>query len=249
MGLNMLWLLVAALFLPLFPLSMVFNAVLGRLRTPWVRAAVLLLWPQIGIAALYWSGVTVPTAFLPWALGSAALYGLRLLTVLDLGTYAGFLASSALALTWGLAGIADPVGLALFAFWFSLPAALLVLLTGPLVRRFGAAYASICPGLGRSMPRLSAGLVLAVLAAIGTAPFPAFFALWTLARTLDLAGAVSVLVLWLTWGWSAALLVRGFVFGKPRDAAVADIGGAAWAVWVVLGVFAISGMVWSGGHL
>lgn len=247
----MAWLIVATLFLPLFPLSIVFNALLGRLRYPLARSAFLLLWPQIGVAAVHLSGNAAPHAFLPWAIASAGLYALRLLTVSDLATYAGFLACSSLALTWSLvtsgAMLAD-VGL--FVFWFSLPTALLAGFTGPLTRRFGAAYARLCPGLGQSMPRLSVALALAVLSAIATAPSPAFFALWVLLRGLDAAGVAAVLAVWLIWGWGAARLLQGFVFGTPREVGVPDIGrGTASALWIALAVFTVSGIYLAGGRL
>lgn len=245
----MAWLIFSALFLPLFPFSIIFNAALARVRHPVARFILMLAWPQVGVAAIQLAGTAVPAAFLPWALATAGLYALRLLTVRELGVYAGFLASSALALTWGLviAG-AHIVEISLFALYFSLPPALLALFTGPLSRRFGAAYAGICAGLGRSLPRLSLGLVLVVLAGIATAPFPTFFAQWLLLRRLDVAAVLAVLAIWFIWGWSATLLLRGFVFGTPRPAPVADIGrGAAWALWIALGVFMLGGLYLTGG--
>jgi len=243
----MAWLIVAAVFLPLFPLGAVFNAALARLH-PAARFIVMLLWPQVGVAAIQLAGTAVPAAFLWWALGSAALYALRLLTVRDLGLYAGFLASSSLALTWGLAVAGAPwMQVSLFAFWFTLPAAFLGLFTGPLIDRFGAAYAGICAGIGRSMPRLAAGLVFVVLAGVATAPFPAFFALWLLLRELDGAAVVAVLIIWLVWGWAATILLRGFVFGTPGSVPVVDIGrGAAWSLWTALVMFVLAGIYLTG---
>lgn len=245
----MAWLFFAAVFLPLFPLSIVFNAALARLRHPVARFVLMLVWPQIGAAAIQLGGTAIPEAFLPWALASAALYALRLLTVRDLGVYAGFLASSSLALTWGLTvSGADAVEVSLYAFWFSLPAALLALFTGPLIRRFGAAYAGICAGLGSTLPRLSTGLAFAVLAGIATAPFPTFFAQWLLLRRLPWSAGIVVLAIWLIWGWGATLLLRGFVFGTPRDTKMLDIGrGAAWALALVLGAFTLAGLYLTGG--
>lgn len=247
----MAWLIFAALFLPLFPLSMVFNLLLGRLRHPVARSAFLLLWPQIGVAVVELSGIRVPQAFLPWALGSAGLYALRLLTVSDLGAYAGFLACSSLALTWSVVtGGARFADAGLFGFWFSLPAALLAGFTGPLTCRFGGAHARLCPGLGQSMPRLSVALVLVALSAIATPPSPAFFALWVLLRGLDGAGAAAVLGVWLIWGWGAARLLQGFVFGVPSEVGISDIGRVtASALWATLAVFTVSGIYLAGGRL
>jgi hypothetical protein len=243
-------LLAAALFLPLFPLSTVLNATVTRLRHPLARCVLLLAWPQLGVLLLQIAPQPIPAAFTTWALLTSALYALRLLTVRDLGLWAGFFASSALALTWGLAADGRTAGLHLFAFWFSLPAALLALLAGPLARRLGAAYAGLHGGLASRLPRLAAVLVLIALAAVATPPFPGFFALLGLLHALAGPAALAVLVIWLVWGWAATKLLQGFVFGEERPQPVADIGrAAALAYFGALGVFAAAGLYLTGGGL
>lgn len=241
--------LAAALFLPLFPFSIALNGVLTRLRHPVARFVVLLLWPQIGVLLLRLADQPVPAIFIAWALASSALYALRLLTVRDLGLWAGFLASSALALTWGFAERnAGGVTMHLFALWFSLPAALLALLAGPLAKRFGAAYAGLQGGLAASVPRLSGLLVLTVLAAIATPPSPGFFAMLDLLRHLNWSAMPVVLAVWLLWGWAATQLMQGFVFGETRATPVADIGRAsALAYSGALGTFIVTGLYLTGG--
>src|SRR5512143_936867 len=118
-------LLIASLFLPLFPLSVVLNGALAKLNHPAARGALLLVWPQLGVALLQLAPHAAPPAFVPWALLTSGLYALRLLTVRDMGRWAGFLATSGLALTWALAAAgADITDLHRFARWFSLPPAL-----------------------------------------------------------------------------------------------------------------------------
>ena len=92
---------VAALFLPLFPFSMLLNLTVSRLGWPVARFVLLLAWPQFGVAILILTDPKVPAFVVPWALASSALYALRLLTVRDLGLWAGFLAASVWPLTWG----------------------------------------------------------------------------------------------------------------------------------------------------
>ncbi|MGE5320967.1 MAG: hypothetical protein ACM3KD_12350 [Hyphomicrobiaceae bacterium] len=244
-------LLIAALFLPLFPLSVVFNAALMKLPNPATRCALLLLWPQLGVALLQIAAHAVPPYVAPWALLTSGLYALRLLTVRDMGRWAGFLATSGLALTWALAAAgADIADLHLFAFWFSLPPALIMLLTHPLTRRFGAAYAGLQGGLIGSLPRLSGVLAVTVLAAVATPPFPGFFALLHVLHALDWAGAVGALAIWLIWGWAATKLLQGFIFGAARMAPSADIGRASTlALTGVLGIFAAAGLYLTGGGL
>ena len=242
-------LLGAALFLPLFPLSVLLNAVLTHLRHPLARCLLLLAWPQVGVVILQSVPLPIPQAFVPWALFTAAFYALRLLTVRDLGLWAGFFASSAFALTWGLA-VSGHEGLQLFALWFSLPAALLALLAGPLAQRLGAAYAGLSGGLAGPLPRLAGVLAVIVFAAVATPPFPGFFALLGLLHQLSGPAAVTVLAIWLVWGWAAARLLQGFIFGVARPSAVADIARAsALAYFGVLGAFTAAGLYLMGGGL
>ena len=90
--------LLIGLFLPLFPLSMVFNLLFARVASLPVRAALLLTWPLAGLALLHSTGTDVPEPVLIWALATSALYALRLLAIRDLGTWTGFLATSVWAL-------------------------------------------------------------------------------------------------------------------------------------------------------
>jgi len=248
-------LLIAAVFLPLFPLSMVLNAALGRVRHPAARGALLLLWPQVGVSLLHAAGQGIPEWLVAWAFASSAFYALRLLTVRDLGRWAGFLATSALALGWGLAaGGAGVWELRSFAFWFSLPVALLALLAGPLASRFGAAYAGLYGGLALRLPRLSGVLALMVLAAIATPPFPGFFLLLGLLSQLEWTATPAVLAVWLIWGWAATKLLQGFVSDSgpvsAHHAAAADLGRAsAWLYAGALGAFAVAGLYLTGGGL
>ena len=247
----MMLLLLAAVFLPLFPLSMVFNGALGWLRIPYVRALLILVWPQIGLLVFQIAGSAIPEIFLVWALLSSAIYALRLLSVRDLGMWAGFLASSSLALGWPLAaGGSSMVELQLFTFGFSLPAALLALLAGPLADRFGAAYAGLPGGIAGALPRLSGLLIIAAMAAIATPPFPAFFGMLALLRGLSPEAVLGTLLIWLTWSWAAIRLVQGFMVGDTPQAAVADIGQPAIVAYgILLFAFAAVSLYLLGGAL
>ena len=244
-------LLIAALFLPLFPLSSVLNLLLAWLRSPLAAAILLLLWPQVGVALLQFAQPQAPAFIAVWALASAAFYAVRLLTVRDLGLWAGFLASSALALTWlpfahGMA----PDALHLFAFWLSAPPALLALLIGPLRRRFGAAYAGLYEGFAGHLPRLAGVLTVLVLSAIATPPSPGFFVLWNLLQTLGIAPALGVLAIWLLWGWAATRMLQGFLAGPGRSVHAPDLGRAgSLACIAALGGFTVAGVYVVGGAL
>ena len=244
-------LVIVALFLPLYPLSAVQNLILMRFRTPVARATLLLFWPQIGVALLYMLRPRIPVFVEIWALLSAAFYALRLLTVRDLGLWASLLASSALALTWGLVvrGLSI-VHLSLLVFWFSLPAALLVLLTGPVARRLGAAYAGLYAGIVERQPRLAMVLTAVVLCAVATPPFPGFFALLDLLRDSRGATALGVLGIWLIWGWSATRILQGFVASSGREIDAPDLGRGGMVMYMIaLVIFAAASLPFTGGSL
>ena len=247
----MLLMLTAGLLLPLFPLSTPFNALLGRLKRPGLRLVVVLLAPQLGILVLNSAAGPIPAGFAIWALASAAFYAVRLLSVRDLGMWAGFLASSALALVWCFAvnGM-TPIELHWVAFGLSLPPALLMLLAGTLVRRFGAAYAGLQGGLARCLPKWSRMLILVVLAAIATPVFPGFFILLELVFEADWPMAVAVLFVWLTWSWAGTRVLQGFVFEPCRRVEVRDLRPTAVAGYsIVLALFLIAGLGVAGGVL
>jgi NADH:ubiquinone oxidoreductase subunit 4 (subunit M) len=241
----------AAIFLPLFPYSMALNAALAQLRHPLARFVVLLIWPQIGVLLLHQAQGAIPQWMVAWALFSASLYAVRLLTCRDLGRYAGYLASSSLALTWGLAASgADTAALARFAFWLSLPAALMLLLDEVMTRRFGAAYAGLCPGLGNVFPRLSALLAATTLAAIATPPFPGFFALLGLFSQLRVISLVAVLTIWLVWGWAATRLLQSFIAGECHYEGIDDLAQRSTVLWSVLLIAMVgAGLYLNGGIL
>ena len=244
----MMKLLIAALFLPLFPFSILLNGVLARMRNPLAKCMILLLWPQIGVLVLLAAKQPVPEGFAAWSLLSSAIYALRLLTVRDLGLWAGYLACSSLSLIWFRhdAGVFD---MSVSAFWLSLPAAMLLLIESSLARRFGAAYAGLYGGLAASsMPRLSGMLVLTLLAAIATPPAPAFFTMLSLLRRVGIAPAV--LVIWLLWGWAAIRLMQGFLTGGNAREAAADIGKSGALLFAgFLGGIVFVGIYLAGGAL
>lgn len=245
----MLALFLASFLLPLFPFSMPFNLLLAWLRSAWARFVTVLLVPQLGVLVLDYFAEPIPGWLPVWALASAAFYAFRLLSVRDLGMWAGFLATSALALVWRFAAAGTtPAELHLFALGLSLPAAMLMLLAGTLVRRFGAAYGGLHGGLARCLPRWSLLLVVVVLAAIATPIFPGFFILLELVFEAGWPSAVAILCVWLIWSWAGTRLLQGFVFDACRRVEVRDVRPAAVAAYTgVLLLFVLAGLITIGG--
>lgn len=247
-----IWL--AGVFLPLFPLSMVFNFAFARLRNPAVRIAFLLAWPQLGLSLLAASGTSQPAWVLPLALFTAVLYAFRAISLRDVGQWVGYLATSSWALAWlAMSGHIDQGHVHFFVLSFSVPLAVLVMLGAHLERGFGAAYAGLYGGLAHTLPRLSGILVLVVLAAVATPLFPAFFvmtsALVDISATAPLSALV-VAVTWLLWSWAGVRLLQGFIVGSGDRVEVRDISVTlTWAYAGILIVLLIGGFYLAGDVL
>ena len=227
----------AAAFLPLFPFSMLFNRLFGRIGNAWLRTALLLLWPQLGVLALVTLGEKPDAWMVWWAVATSSLYALRTVALKDLRLWTGYMATSAWSLLWPAAAFA-PLGanadtLGLQAAGLSAPFILLTWISGRLDAELGAAYAGVCGGLAGTVPRLSGLLALSILAAVATPLVPGFFIL--LATTLHVLPAVPgaallILTVWLLWAWSGVRILRGFIVGPARGAPGRDLGNASFAL-------------------
>lgn len=233
-------LVIAGLFLPLYPLNAGANVLLQGPANgawshladgpPWWREAgfmalILVLFPLLGSGlVLLAMGLGEPRpgvlgVFGVWGGLTSLLYAFRLLSAQDGAIWLSHLFSSALALVWvGIACGLDPLLPALALSVSLLP---LLFLLAQLQRRFGIARSGLYPGLCCPMPRFSGGFVLAVLAAIAVPFSPAFFAIAAIAIAgigADAAVAlVPVMLSWLLWTWAGVNLFDGILWGTPRD--------------------------------
>jgi len=244
-------------FLPLFPLSVVFNAAFAAVRWTWLRIVMLLVWPQLGL----WLMSAAPAALPPRmahgvmlvGLATAVFYAWRLLSVRALPVWVGFWATSAWALAWvAVAAGAHGVDLRIAMAGISLTAAALLCGVQALADRWGEAYLGLRCGLGRQAPRLAAFLVVAVLAALGTPLLPVFFVMLWLAMHADGYGVAGILAAWLLWSWSAAQVWQALLFGTDRKAAawssetISDLsmaGTVAGLLYAIAGTTAA--LIWS----
>lgn len=240
----------AALFLPLFPMSMVFNAIMANIAHPIIRIALFIVWPQIGLWLLTLTNEPIPDWVLIWGAATAIFYGFRLTVIRENGVWATFLATSSWALLWLFTSIELQEQAIYIALAMSLPLVILTLLSFALVRRYGAAYTGLFSGLALTMPRYSGILVLTVLAATATPAFPGFF-IMIKASTLS-APLLMVMIglTWLLWSWSAARFIQGMIVGAQADYEKTDISlGATWLYALSLILLAIAGSVVMGGLL
>jgi hypothetical protein len=246
-----LW-LVIGLFLPLFPLSMVFNALIARADHPLPRAIALIVWPQVGLLAIHTSEVELPHWLGIWALATSGLYAFRLLAMREMGRWIGFLATSVWAVLW-LPVLATDIPLiqaTSMAAGFSIPLVILVMLAGRLKQRFGAAYIGVYEGLAKRFPRFSGVLVVSLLAATATPLFPGFFAMlqiFVIARPVQ---AVVLAAIWLIWSWASARLLQGIVVGLGAHDPREDFSlTATWAYGIGLVGLVIAGLMFAGNRL
>jgi hypothetical protein len=239
--------LLAGIFLPLFPLSMLFNILHSRISHPLLRSLLLLIWPQIGLAIIFAFQLEVPDWIKLWSLLTALLYALRSLTLRELGLWTSFVGTSAWVLLWVLFDNGmNTIQLQLFALGMSVPLLMMALLAAGLKQRFGAAYLGLYNGLAHSIPRFTGVLVMVVLAVVATPLFPTFFAMLTIImKTITVTPmlAVGVGIIWLLWSWSGARLLQGLIVG-PQQHTVADLSPTN--LWFSIAVLA--GLVYVGAY-
>lgn len=243
--------LLAGLFLPLFPMSMVFNAILSNAKSAWLRSLLLIAWPLIGLFIVLNTKLIMPNWLVPLVLSTSAMYALRILTLREVNQWSGFLATSLWSLLW-LPVMQDtpPVLLYGYAISMSAPLVLLVLLSAGLEQRFGAAYTGLYGGLARTIPRFAGVLVTVVVAAIATPIFPTFFIMLDIVvKTVSATplAAMILLLIWVLWSWAGARLIQGLIVGRASDVRIADFDTTAIGLYsMVLLALVIGGIYLSG---
>jgi len=220
--------LFAGVFLPLFPMSMIFNAVLDNIKQPWLKVVLFIAWPLCGLFIVSFSGVAIPDWVIALALFTSILYALRMLSLREVNQWNGFLATSLWSLLW-LAAITDTPEMLLYGYALSMtvPLVLLVMLSAGLEKRFGAAYTGLYGGLARTIPRFSGVLVTVIVAAIATPLFPTFFIMFDLVvETVSIMpmAAMALLLIWLLWSWAGTRVIQGLIVGRASNVKIADFG-------------------------
>lgn len=246
-------LVVAGVLLPVFPFSVVFNALISWTPTWWGKAAAMVVLPEVGVGLL----TSAPSARLPlvhsrgWivlVIFSALLYAFRAISVREISIWARLMATSGLSLVWILEVShrgGHAVAVAVLAW--SIPATLLLILAGLLTERTGGAYLGLQGGLATLAPRLSGLLTLSALALVATPPFPSFFALLHVIGLLRLYWLWPLLLLLLIWGWSLGSFLQQLLFGTYGGERFADLGAVGTSSGaVVLSLLVVSAVVWSG---
>jgi len=237
------WIL-AALFLPLFPLGMVFNALFQRVHMVSLRVGLLLLWPLPGVWILQHSPAAIPEWAVYWALFSAVLYGFRAVAVKEFGVWIGFLATSSWVLNW--AGFESGVGandVVFHVLAFSLPLSLLTILVAELERRYESAYTGVISGLAQGQPRLSGLFVVAMLSVIGSPLFPSFFSMLDkIKQTVIVLPVITVglIAVWFLWSWSGMRLLQGLLVGPAVQISRGDVGYGVTVTFTTLFIILIA---------
>jgi len=239
------YLAIAAVFLPLFPMSMIFNNLYARFSTPLPRILFVLCWPQIGLVILSLSTSEIPSWIVPWAILTSILYAWRMLTLRDIGLWIGFMATSGWSLIWLM--LDDRIAyneLHVFIIGICLPLVILTMLGAGLSKRYGAAYLGLYGGIADAMPRFTGIFVVSVLAVIATPLFPAFsLMLYLMLHFLPASPwiAFGIAMIWMLWSWAGARLLSGLIVGESNRS-VADISRAVQssAIVVLIGLVAMA---------
>jgi NADH:ubiquinone oxidoreductase subunit 4 (subunit M) len=241
-----LGLLLMAIFLPVFPLSILFNALFMKIRQPLLRLALLLGWPAVGVALYQAWQPPLPEWMVALALGTAVLYAFRLLAMREVGIWTGYMATSVWACLW-LPLVYGDNDVLLYVFWFGVPLGLLALLVASLEKRFGAAYTDLYAGLAQTIPRFSGVFAVTVLAVVATPLFPGFFGMLHILVASQPAVALTLAGVWFLWSWAGMRLIQGMIVGERSNEAVSDIsqpltwGFAALMLLLVVAGFGLTG--------
>jgi hypothetical protein len=230
--------LIAGLFLPLYPLSILPNALLQgqlggttrlgseRRRGPVLKSILVMVFPVMGIGLVALGSTTladgdskVLTVFGVWGGLTSVLYAFRLLSAKDGEIWISHLFSSAVALIW--VGIPYSLNPILPAIGLSVSLIPLVFMLEQLTGRFGIARSGLYPGLCSCMPLFAHLFIAAVLAAIAVPFSPSFFAVAALAfggvASDEVVVLLPICLSWLLWTWAGVNLLTGIVWGVPRD--------------------------------
>jgi NADH:ubiquinone oxidoreductase subunit 5 (subunit L)/multisubunit Na+/H+ antiporter MnhA subunit len=221
---RIVWLFVAALLLPLFPLHGLYVVGLTRSSGPASTVLALLL-PMAGLFALAQTSAGVPVETLR-ALGAlavcGALYGslkaLAEVRVADLMAYASLAFYS--ALWWNFAVIGKmPIASIAYVVAVALLTAGVIAAWQRLQRRYGNLTLDRMHGLARPMPRFAAVFAVLVMAFVGLPPFGLFFSHIQMLLQPEMAilpGLVVIVLTWLLASWYLFRMMQRLLFGPHR---------------------------------
>ena len=238
--------LLVAIFLPVFPLSLGFNALFARSKHPLQRLVLLFGWPLIGIGLYQSLEPPVPQWLVPLALATAVFYAFRSLAMREVGLWTGYVATSIWACLW-LPLLYGDSNVMLYVVWFGVPLAVLALLVGGLEKRYGAAYTELYGGLAQTIPRFSGMFVVTVLAVVATPVFPGFFGMLNMTLASQPGVAFILVGTWALWSWAGMRLIQGMIVGEATDDVVEDMPLAlTWGFVAVMLLLVVAGFALTG---
>lgn len=238
-------LLLAGFFLPLFPMSIVFNFIFQRANSAWLRVFIILIWPLPGLWLIKNNATELLNIYIFWAMFTAILYGFRTVVVKELSVWTGFIATSAWSLLW----VAEYIGakiddLIMHAFAYSIPLALLAFIVARLERQYESAYVGVVTGLAQEQPRTTGIIVVVILAVIGSPLFPSFFSLLSNINNIVIvlpSVASAIVLVWLLWSWSGIRLLQELMVGDPAVIQHKDISHSKAIFYCVSFVLLVAG--------
>lgn len=219
--------MIAGIFLPLFPLSLLFNTLFQRIEDVRIKVLVLLLWPLPGVLILSTWVADVNPWLIAWAMASAGFYSFRSLVIKDVNIWTGFQATSVWGVCWVVAATdSELIIFLLHALAFSVSLAVLALLVAEIEKRYESSYAGVVCGVAQAQPRLSGMLTFALLGVIASPLFPSFFSMLAhVTQAIDVipTAAIGLVVVWLLWSWSGMRLLQELLVGPARTLSNYDL--------------------------
>lgn len=238
------WLLLA-FFLPLFPFSSVFVLLCQRLPSAYLRSAILLIWPQIGLILAANMSEPLPQWLLIWGVGTALLYAFRSLVVRELNHWVSFIAVSSWSVFWLL--LSSDTALHLILLGVSTSLALLTLLSREIDKKHATVYVGVISGLAHGKPKLAGLMTITLLMIIGTPLAPSFFNnISLIAQQLPISTALTVMLVmvWFFISWSGMRVYQQLMTGEYTESIETDISlmltqlyGLAIIAIIVFGLF------------
>ncbi len=247
------WYLLAVLFLPLFPFSILFTWLYSRSPNLPLRLLLMFAWPLIGWLFLQQAPDNLPPWLYYWAILTALLYAFRSLVLRDLAQWLAFMAVSLLSISWLIFLFSTPLATGLSVILLLLPLVFLIVLHQFISESYGGAYAGKVDGLIINTPRLAGLMVFVILALMAMPVSPGFFVLLEL-LTLSILPypviALGLLLLWMLWSWSGMRLLQGFLTGVERERPPPDLQTKIfWPIVLFLLIYLSAGLIVAGVFL
>ena len=206
--------IVILFLLPIFPMSLITNFLLSKLKGVALLFAVSIIFiTGVALMSSYENKAVIEILSVV-ALFSTLFYALRLLSVSNGYDYFLFYYSAVSGFVW----LWKSLNADMFVFYlaFFLPLMGFALLITFLDKQFGSTYFKAFKGLGTLMPRFSILLIVSVLGLMFIPYFPAFKIFSKGGVDFDIFYLVMIVLSWLLISWSGISMIEKLIYGQAQ---------------------------------